>query len=195
MAAAQQIMEEQANKNRNPAPLFRIGDKVWLDLRNVSTPQPKKKLAWVNAKYSVTIIISPHVVELDVPSKIWPRFHVELVRKAGDDPLPSQVQDDAQPTPKFVNGSTSQPEHRVERILRAERVPRGRGHVRRLLVKWKDFAEPNWEDRSELEDVEALDKLEALFGRGDGIGEEEGARQGSSRKSKRRRKGGGNVTG
>ena len=42
MAAAQQQMEEQANKSRNPAPLFKIGDKVWLNLKNIHTPQPKK---------------------------------------------------------------------------------------------------------------------------------------------------------
>ncbi|KAI0994581.1 hypothetical protein K3495_g13600, partial [Podosphaera aphanis] len=130
-------------------------------------------------------IISPHVVELNVPSKIWPRFHVELLRKASNDPLPSQIQDDSQPTPELVKEPNSEPEHIVERILRAERVRRGRGFVRRLLVKWKDFAEPNWEDRSELEDVEALDRFEAQFGSGDGVGEEEGARQGHSRKKKK----------
>lgn len=102
MAVAQQNMEEQVNRKRNPAPQFKIGDKVWLSLKNIQTPQPKKKLAWVNAKYTVTKVISPHVVELDVPSKIWPKFHVDLLRKANINPLPSQVQDDSQPTPILV---------------------------------------------------------------------------------------------
>ena len=96
-------MEEQANKGRNPAPKFYVGDKVWLNLKNIQTPRPKKKLAWVNAKYKITKIISPHVVELDVPSKIWPRFHVDLVRRASEDPLPSQSSDDSQPSPIPVN--------------------------------------------------------------------------------------------
>ncbi|KAI0997510.1 hypothetical protein K3495_g10679 [Podosphaera aphanis] len=99
MAAAQQTMEDQANRRRAPAIMYRVGDKVWLNLKNIPTPQPKKKLAWVNAKYNVTRVISPHVVELDVPSKIWPRFHVDLIRKASEDPLPSQLQDDQQPEP------------------------------------------------------------------------------------------------
>ena len=43
MAAAQQWMEDQANKSCNRAPLFWIGDKVWLSLKNIQTPQPKKK--------------------------------------------------------------------------------------------------------------------------------------------------------
>lgn len=122
MASAQQQMEEYANLKRNPAPLFRVGDKVWLHLKNISTPQPKKKLAWVNAKYTITKIISPHVVELDVPSKIFPRFHVQLIKRASEDPLPSQKIDDTQPPPVFPNNenSMSEPEQFVERIMRAE---------------------------------------------------------------------------
>lgn len=180
MASAQQIMEDQANKSRNPSPLLRPGDKVWLNLKNIQTPQPKKKLAWINAKYNVTKVISPHVVELDVPSKIFPRFHVELIRRASTDPLPSQQQDDSQPSPILVNKDNleEEPEQTVEKILRAERVRRGKGFVRRLLVKWKGFAEPTWEDRSELEDAEALDKFEELYRTDDNVGENEGARQG-----------------
>ncbi|KAI1001002.1 hypothetical protein K3495_g7193 [Podosphaera aphanis] len=171
MASAQQLMEERANLKRNPAPVFRVGDKVWLNLRNVQTPQPKKKLAWVNAKYRVTKIISPHVVELDVPSKIFPRFHVELLRKASGDPLPSQSQDDSLPEHVMVENDQpeAEPEHFVERILRAERIRRGGGYVRRVLVKWEDIREPNWEDRGEFENIEALDRFEAKYGKGDGV--------------------------
>ncbi|KAI1003449.1 hypothetical protein K3495_g4756 [Podosphaera aphanis] len=77
------------------------------------------------------------------------------------------------------------PEQTVEGILRAERMRRGRGHVRRLLVKWKWFAGPTWEDRGELEETEALDKFEAKLGSDDGVGEYEGARQGSRKWKKR----------
>lgn len=187
MASAQQQMEERANRTRNPAPVFRIGDKVWLNLKNVQTPQPKKKLSWVNAKYKITKIISPHVVELDVPSKIFPRFHVELLRKASDDPLPSQSFDDSQPEPIVIDNEdvNAEPEQVVERILRAQRIRRGRGWVRQVLVKWKGFAEPNWEDREQLENVEALDRFEAMYGKGDGVGEDEGARQGKVAKRRK----------
>lgn len=186
MAAAQIQMEEQANTKRNPAPQFRVGDKVWLNLKNVITPQPKKKLAWVNAKYKITKIISPHVVELDVPSKIWPRFHVELLRRASEDPLPSQILDDVQPSPILVPrlDGQIQPEQIVEKILRAEKFRKGKSWVRRVLVKWKGFAEPNWEDRADLEDVKELDVFESIFGKGDGVGVDEGARQGLRKKKK-----------
>ena len=155
-----------------------------------SIPQLKKKLAWINAKYSIPRIISPHVVELDVPSKIYPKFHVELLRKASEDPLPSQVTDDTQPTPKLIPNKdmTFSPEQTVEEILRADKFRRGRGWVRRLLVKWRGFSEPTWEDRADLEEVEELDKFEAKFGKGDGVGKNEGSRQGPRRSKEKKRK-------
>lgn len=98
-------------------------------------------MAWINAKYKVTKVISPHVVELDVPSKIWPRFHVDLLRKASTDPLPSQVNDDSQPPPQMVETPSGEavPEQVVERILRADCFKRGNKWIRRVLVKWKKF--------------------------------------------------------
>ncbi|KAI0992598.1 hypothetical protein K3495_g15587 [Podosphaera aphanis] len=184
MAVAQQTMEEQANRKRVPAPVFKIGDRVWLNLKNIKTPQPKKKLAWINAKYKVTKVISPHVVQLDVPSKIWPQFHVELLRKASEDPLPSQIQDDVQPAPILQSGEDS-PEQTVDKILYARAVRRGKGWIRRVLVKWDKFAEPTWEDRSELEETIALDKFESLFGSKDDVGEAEFATYGQKKKKKK----------
>ena len=133
------------------------------------------------------------MIELDVPSKIFPRFHVQLIKRASEDPLPSQKRDDTQPPPVFPNNENSmgenEPEQFVERIIRVEKFRRVRGWVRRVLVKWKNFAEPNWEDRSNLENAIALDKFEQTYGKGDGVGEEEGARQGKpSRTKKKKRK-------
>jgi hypothetical protein len=44
MAVAQQEQEEAANRTRQQAPHFRVGDKVWLKLKNVRTTRPSKKL-------------------------------------------------------------------------------------------------------------------------------------------------------
>ncbi|KAI0999411.1 hypothetical protein K3495_g8786 [Podosphaera aphanis] len=136
----------------------------------------------------VTKVITPHVVELDVPSKIWPRFHVKLLKRASEDPLPSQKLDDSQPLPVLPETleENAEGEYFVDRILRAELIRHGRGWKRRVLVKWKDRAEPNWEDRSSMEETVALDKFEALYGTGDGVGEDEGARQGPSTRRKLR---------
>src|SRR5579871_836630 len=51
MAAAQQRQEDIANRKRDPAPSFRVGDKVWLDLRNFKTDRPCRKLADKHAQF------------------------------------------------------------------------------------------------------------------------------------------------
>ncbi|POS85376.1 hypothetical protein EPUL_001555 [Erysiphe pulchra] len=91
MALAQYRMEEYANKSRNEVEVFKEGDRVWLDLKNIQTPQLSKKLSWINAKYKVAKIIDSHCVELDTPSSILPRFHVDSLKRAAMDPLPSQT--------------------------------------------------------------------------------------------------------
>ena len=167
MAAAQQRMEEQANRHRQAAEQFRVGDLVWLSLRNITVPnQLKKKLAWLNAKYRVTRVISPHDVELDVPRSIHPRFHVDLIRRAAADPLPSQHCDDTQPPPLYDQ------EYTVDKILwaRARRV--GRGKRREVLVRWAGYAEPTWERRDALDETIALALFEQSFGTGDDVGDE-----------------------
>ncbi|KAI0992141.1 hypothetical protein K3495_g16045, partial [Podosphaera aphanis] len=129
MASAQHSMEEYSNRSRKEAEQFREGDLVWLTLRNIETPQLSKKLAWMNAKYKVIKVVDSHLVELNTPTGIWPRFHVDLLKRAATDPLPSQIIDDAQLPPVLPeeqngllhkNHDEVEPEQFVERILRAE---------------------------------------------------------------------------
>ncbi|KAI1004615.1 hypothetical protein K3495_g3595 [Podosphaera aphanis] len=141
MASTQQRMESNSNKKRQPQERYIVGDLVWLNLKNVQTPQLSKKLSWLKAKYRITKIISPHVVELDVPSNIWPRFHVELLKRDPQNPLPSQISRDRQPPP--IINAEGEPEQVVEKILRAEKRPRGQGFRREVLVNWEQVEEPN----------------------------------------------------
>ena len=46
MAIAQQTQEQHANHHRQPVEQFRVGDKVWLNRRNIKTDHPSKKLDW-----------------------------------------------------------------------------------------------------------------------------------------------------
>ena len=179
-------MEEQANKKRQAAEVFKVGDKVWLNLRNIQTPQLSKKLSWVNGKYQVTRVIDSHSVELNVPTSIWPRFNVDLLKRAAEDPLPSQQVSDEQPLPVLPpETDDDQGEYVIDEVLRAEKRPRGRGHRREVFVKWKGYEQPNWEPRSNLEDTEALEKFEMAFGTGDGVGKDAGAIMGPRKVTKR----------
>ncbi|KAI0994107.1 hypothetical protein K3495_g14075 [Podosphaera aphanis] len=65
---------------------------------------------------------------------IHKRFHVEIVKRAGTDPYPSRLRDDAQNPP--VLDEFVEPDLDVESILRARTVKRGRVTFRQAMVKW-----------------------------------------------------------
>lgn len=163
IAVAQQTQEQHANRHRQPAAQFQVGDKVWLNLKNIRTDRPCKKLDWRHGKYTVTKIISSHAYELDVPSGIWNRFHVTLLRPAATNPLPSQRQDDNQP-PAISTDDDGNPEWEVEEILRARTHEQGNRQQRQVLVKWKGYATPSWEPLQAMKDTLALIEFERRWG-------------------------------
>ncbi|KAI0991556.1 hypothetical protein K3495_g16631, partial [Podosphaera aphanis] len=159
MAAVQERYKDQADRKRQPAPRYMKGDKVWLLLRNIKLDgQPSKKLSWTHAKYTVTKVISPEVVELNVPGKIHNRFHVDMLLPDNNNPLPSQVLEDIDPGP--VINDEGEEEYQVEKVLRC-RTWRGE---RQALVKWAGQARPEWTSLSNLQNAIALDQWEAKWG-------------------------------
>jgi hypothetical protein len=132
ITSAQAQQEEQTNQWRQAAPTYKKDDWVWLNLRNVRTQRPSKKLDWLHARYQVVNVPSPHTVRLNVPTGIHPVFHVELVRPAATDPFPSQIIDDTQPPPLIIDGEE---EYEVEQILAVRRRKIGRGYRDEALVK------------------------------------------------------------
>ena len=162
MAAAQSLQEEYANRHRQAAPVYNVGDKVWLDLRFIKTDRPSKKLDIRHRKFKVLERIGSHAYRLDTPPGIHNVFHTWLLRPAADDPFPSQVQIDWQP-PAIISDDGEEM-FEVEAILDDREVKRGRGRRRELLVKWTGYAEPTWEPADAMEEVVALDEFERLRG-------------------------------
>ena len=149
MAAAQQVQEQQANKSRQPAPAYKVGDKVWLKLTNVKTRRPNRKLDDKAAKYTVTKVVTPHSYRLDVPGDIHNVFHVDLLRPASTDPLPSQVRSDYQPPPILEDREAL---YLVDAIIK-DRKKRLRGRNRyekQFLVKWTGYQRPTWEPEENI---------------------------------------------
>ena len=139
MATTQQTMENVTNRRRQQAPSFKVGDKVWLSLRNVRTTRESKKLDAKQAKYTVLEVVGTHSYRLDTPPGIHNVFHSQLLRPASYDSLVGQEQDDTQPNPEILEDDE---EYVVERILDEKTVQRGRGRATKLLVKWKGYARP-----------------------------------------------------
>ena len=164
MVVAQQTQEHYANQHRDTPWSFQEGDKVWLNLKNVATTRPTRKLDWTHAKYTVigTYPSTPHFYKLDVPRGIHNKFHISLLRPAAADALPSQSRDDVQP-PTITTGEGDL-EYGVEAITcyRTKRV--GYGTQRECLVKWIGYARPTWEPLCNFQDTLALDVFEARFG-------------------------------
>ena len=159
IATAQEQQERHANSTRQPAEQYRVGDKVWLRLKNVKTDRPSRKLDWLNAKYMVTELVGSHACRLDTPPGIHNVFHVSLLKRSGDNPLPSQATDEAQPA--AVITADGNQEWEVEEILGSKR--KGRGY--QVKVKWVGYTKPTWEPLREFVETEALVKYEATHGK------------------------------
>ena len=108
---------------------------MWLNLKNITTDRPCKKLDWKNAKYTVLEVISSHNYRLDTPPGIHDVFHASLLKRAAANPFPNQHQSNSRPPAIVVDGEEK---WEVERILRK----RTKGRQRQVLIKWKRYLNP-----------------------------------------------------
>lgn len=142
LALAAEEMAKYFDRGRAPAPKFEVGEKVWLDARNIKTDRPMKKLddRWLGP-FPVKRAIPPVNVELELPTsmKIHPVFHVELIRKAPAEEIAERPRA-ARPPPVVQSHA---PEWEVEHI-RDSRVFRNR---LQYLISWKGYprSESTWE--------------------------------------------------
>ena len=68
---AQVIQAEGGDQRRIPAPVFRLGDRVWLDARNIKIRRPTKKLDHRRlGPYEVMEMVGPNAVRLRLPDTV-----------------------------------------------------------------------------------------------------------------------------
>lgn len=155
MSAAQARQEEFANRSRQPARNFQVGQLVWLNAKNIRTLRPMKKLDWKNlGPFRIMEVVSPHAYRLELPRaiNIHPVFHVSLLRPVATDSLPGQRQ--APPPPVEVDGAE---EFLVEDILDSRWERRGRGPPRlKYTVKWVGYNEPTEEPAHYLKNAREI---------------------------------------
>ena len=69
MGYAQERQEENADRHRIPAPSFQIGDKVWLNVKNIRTRRPSRKLYNKrHGPYEVKARVGTHAYRLELPN-------------------------------------------------------------------------------------------------------------------------------
>jgi hypothetical protein len=139
MGRAQAIQAEQANKHRREAVSITVGDRVWMDARNITTQRPSKKLDWkCLGPYEVVEVISPWAYRLQLPKDlhIHPVQPISRLSKVSEDSLPGQIE--SPPPPVIVEG---------EEEYEVEWVEDSRLFRRQLqyLVKWRGYEERSWE--------------------------------------------------
>ena len=143
-------METSANRKRRSAPIFSLGQKVWLSRRHVGSTRPSSKL---NVRrlgpFPVIGQIGTSSYRLELPStlKIHPVFHVSLLEPHNPNTFPGRVVAPP-PPPVVVDGA---PEHEVATVLDSKIV---RGHLF-YLVDWVgyDESERSWERADNMDNV------------------------------------------
>jgi hypothetical protein len=104
MLFVQAAYEKSANETRTASPRHRVGDLVWLDMRNIKTVRPTKKLDIENAgPFEIVEVVSPRAYRLKLPPEmqIHDVFQTSLLRLVTNDPPPGQAEH-RQPPPSEV---------------------------------------------------------------------------------------------
>jgi hypothetical protein len=149
-SALEQAAEDMArfyDNHKGPSPVYKEGDKVWLDAKDITTTRPSKKLDDKRfGPYKVKKQISPNAYELQLPKswKIHPVFHTSRLRPFVEDTIPGRQP----PLPQEPIVMGDSPEWEVERIDDS----RLRNNKLEFLVKWKGYPheERTWEPERNL---------------------------------------------
>ena len=143
MTWAQAVYERSAAKRGGaPAPVYKPGDEVWLDTRNIRTERPAKKLDSKNiGPLRVLQQVNPNAYRLELPEqmRVHNVFHTSLLHKVSSDPLPGQIDAERPPPEVVVRGEDAEEEWEVLEVLDSRLY--GRKKRLRYLLDWKGYKE------------------------------------------------------
>jgi hypothetical protein len=138
--------KKHADALRCPAPVFAIGDLVWLLSSNIQSNRQSKKLDFTKyGPYKIKLKVSDLVYCLDLPRhmKIHPVFHVSLLEPYVTNSFPGRRV--ASPKPVVIEGSE---EYVVSKVLDSKFL---RGKLF-YLVDWEGYGpeDRTWEPKANL---------------------------------------------
>jgi hypothetical protein len=136
--------------------LFRIGDKVWLSARDITTSRPSAKLDHkLLGPFRITEKISDLVYRLDLPATmdVNDTFHISKLERYNEG-HPNQTQQE--PPPIIVEGERR---YVPERILDGKYDDSTNQYM--YLVHWEGYpdSEDTWEPYEELKHLTAFKKF------------------------------------
>jgi len=155
---AQKDMTRYYNQRRSSAPVFKPGDRVYLDTSDIKTIRPSPKLSHCRlGPFEIERQVGLLAYRLKLPHRLrqlHPVFNVVKLSAAPDNPILGR-KPLAPPPPIVID---REPEWEVEEILDS------RWHQRRFqfLIKWKGFSREHnsWAAAS---DVKALDLVAEYY--------------------------------
>uniref|UniRef100_A0A8C5MTX2 Chromo domain-containing protein n=1 Tax=Leptobrachium leishanense TaxID=445787 RepID=A0A8C5MTX2_9ANUR len=146
LLSAQQSYKRFADRHRDLAPQYVVGDSVWLSSKHIRLRCPSRKLGpRFLGPFVLSKIVSPTAVRLRLPQEldVHPVFHVSLLRPSPPDPFIDRTS--SRPGPLVAIGDD---EYEVQKILDS-RFYRCRLEY---LVRWTGYGpeEDSWIPATEV---------------------------------------------
>lgn len=155
VAIANESYARHANPKRTDTPDWQVGDLVWVNMKNIRTRRPAKKLDWKRmGPYPILAKIGTHAYRVKLPkslSRIHNVFHVNLLEKHAPEYFPQREA----PRPPPIEADPETGDHyEVEQILDSK-VDRGKV---KYYVQWLGYTDDDntWEPLANMENAEDL---------------------------------------
>ena len=146
VSKARNDMQHYADLNRGQAPVYKVGDKVWLSAKDLKLNQPAQKLSERQlGPFEIVKVISPNAMKLKLPAsyKIHDVINVSRLRLYKEPTAGQRV------SPLESVEVKGQLEYEVEEVLHS-RLKKGKLEY---LIKWSGYTDEynTWEPVSNLE--------------------------------------------